>query len=183
VVGGRLLVVTVEPDLPEIKSKDEAEAAMAIIAAVVLLRDRAIHKKNRVMVLAQRRGKHIEELNQRITRQEERLKKWSKDNLAELGEKKSLELRHGVIGFRRGNRATRCLEGWTWELVLNKMRRLRKRWGSYIKTTEDVNRQQMLSDSRPECGKLSETELKRIGVEIWRDEHFFVDVKIERAKE
>jgi phage host-nuclease inhibitor protein Gam len=185
----RLMDVTGEVlDLPEIKSRDQAEAAMAIIAAKCLLRDRAVYRKNRILMLAQRRGKQIEELSGAIAKQEARLKVWSesKEIRTAMGEKKTLELRHGFVRFRLGNPATRCLQGWTWDLVLKKLRGLRKKkpekWEDYIRTNEDVNRQQLLTDSRPECGKLTEKDLKKIGVEIWREEHFCVDVKQESPK-
>ena len=97
---------------------------------------------------------------------------------------KSLEMRQGVVGFRWTNRAVRLLRGVTDELVLEALRKLGKkarRWRRYIRVKEDLDRRQILADYRPEVARLADKDLERMGIELSREERFYVEPKLEKA--
>lgn len=157
---------------------------MAIIVSKVLLRDQHEWRKNKIMLLARRRDERIQELNGLIAKQAERLKEWAGGERTSWAAK-SLELRHGTIGFREGKNAVKLLVEWTWERVLEALRELRKRarrkekWGVYIRVKEEINKQQIAADFQ--ARRLSQKDADRFGVTMGKDEHFFCEPKIERA--
>lgn len=161
---------------------------MAQLVALHIQRNQEFNEQNAKLALARQHDTKIAELEARMKRYELGLWQWAKDNRKELGlagepgEKKSLELRQGRIGFRWGPRKVWLLKGFTEEVVLGRLRGLAKKakhWARYIRTSEVLNRSQVLDDARPEAGLLSGKDLTRIGVEVTRQETFYVEPKLE----
>ena len=166
---------------PQIRNRDEAEAAMAQATSLQLQLNAVVDLQNAKLILARQHDEEIGTLKKRIARQTERLELWARANREELGEKKSLELRQGTLGFRLGNRAVKLLEGWTDAMVLNKLRQLGKAFAGYIRNNPELNRQAILSDSRPNVALLTGKDLKRMGLEIRQEEKFFIEPKLEEV--
>lgn len=175
--------MTVEK-LPEIKSRDEAEASMALLAAATIQRNLAVIEKNKILLQAADQQKKVDLQNSKIQAQEARLYEWAKQNRELMGEAKSLELRHGVLSFRTGNRRLIFLAGVTVEIVLNKLRALARRnalrYGVYIRITESLDASRILSDSRPEAGVLDEEQLNKWGLSVGKAEHFHATPKLDK---
>lgn len=164
---------------PLIRNRDELEAAMAQVTALQLQLNALVDLQNAKLIQARKQDEEIGALKHRLAEQAARIEVWARGNRTELGEKKSLDLRQGTIGFRLGNRAVGLLEGWTDAKVLCKLRKLGKAFAGYIRENPTLNRQTILSDSRPNVARLTEKDLKRIGLEIRQDENFFIEPKLE----
>lgn len=174
-----------EPPLlaAEIRTRDEAEAAMAIITSLQLQLNVVVDQQNAELQVARKHDADILELKDRINKYTSRLETWATANRQVFGQAKSLELRQGTIGFRLGNRAVKLLEGWDEARVLAKLRELGKKFVErYIRNNPELNKQQVLSDARPEVALLSSKDLTRLGLSIERKEKFFAEPKLEVLK-
>lgn len=171
-----------------IETRDQAEAAVAQITALTLQLNDETNQQNAKLILARKHDQAIKALEERRARYEEAVEAWARRNRKSLrldgqpGEKKSIELRQGKIGFRWGPRKVSLLKGFTEEVVLARLRGLAKKakhWARYIRVAEALNRSQVLDDARPEAGLLSGKDLTRIGLEVLREESFYVEPKLE----
>jgi len=183
-------VTAVEEQIPIIITRDQGEAAMAVLVALTLQRDAEVGLQNASLVEARKHDEAIAGFSARMQRWERALEKWAHDRrkflglAGEPGEKKSLELRQGTLGFRWGNRKVQLLEGFTEETVMQRLRGLvkkAKRWKVYIRVKEDLDKRQVLDDTRPEVALLSKADLTRLGLSIGRDENFYIEPKLEQA--
>jgi len=142
-------------------------------------------RKSKLMMIVNRRDQKIKALGDSIARQELRLKEWATKQRAEW-EEKSFPLRQGTIGFRPTRESVRPAEGETDLTVLARLRKLIKRnkekWKAYVRTKEEIDRQQIFKDTRPETLKLTAGDLEKMGVVIEKGEVFYADPKIERAQ-
>ncbi|MDE2101093.1 MAG: host-nuclease inhibitor Gam family protein [Patescibacteria group bacterium] len=172
-----------------IQTRDQAEAAMSLIAVLTLQRDQEQAAKNVQLLEAGKRDARISELGKRMQRYEAALQDWATRNREALGltgkegEKKSMELRQGAIGFRWSNRSVRLLPNWD-EIkalaALKKMAGFKKAFLDYIRKKEELNKLRILEDSKPEVGKLDDKTLRRFGITIGRTEVFFIEPKLEQ---
>ncbi|MGQ0738390.1 MAG: host-nuclease inhibitor Gam family protein [Bacteroidota bacterium] len=91
------------------------------------------------------------------------------------GKKKSLELLHTTIGFRTGTPKVIKDKKFTWEAVLELMKKntLMK---PFVRTTEEINKESILAEKDEKLLKKLKEECY---VEIDQDEKFFVTVKKE----
>jgi len=103
------------------------------------------------------------------------LAEWADRHPEEFSGRRSLELTHGVIGFRTGTPKLKTLRGVTWERVLERMtlRDLQR----YIRQKMEVARDLLIADR----DVLGEAMLREIGVTVAQDETFFVEVRREVA--
>ena len=166
----------------EIQTRDQAEAAGAVILALHMQIKTAETKSTRVAFAAQKLTAKISELRGRLSRYELSIKQWAQKNREEMGEQKSLVMRHITIAFRNSRPSVRFLEGWTLAAVLAKLRKLPKLRRNYIRMKEELDRQKILSDARPEVGKLDVKTLRSFGVEVASEEFFYIEPKTEPAK-
>jgi len=90
-----------------------------------------------------------------------------------FSKKKSMELSHGILGFRTGTPKLKTLKGFTWGAVLNVCKSLLP---EYIRTTEELAKDKLLADRDNE--EIA-PKLKDIGVYVDQDETFFVEPKKE----
>ncbi len=128
---------------------------------------------------AQKLNARISQLRARLSRYELALKEWASKNRSEMGEQKSLVMRHITIAFRNAGRSVRFLEGWDLARVLAKLRQLPKLKKSYVRIKEELNRQAILSDSKPEVGRLDDKTMRSFGVEVSAEEYFYVEPRLE----
>ncbi len=103
---------------------------------------------------------------------------WADQNLAEFGKAKSIPMTHGVVGWKIGNPTLKTISGFTWDRVLEKLRDGGLRFGAYVRTKFEVNKEQLLADR----DSYTEAELKKVGVRVVQDERFFVEPKIETVE-
>lgn len=166
----------------QIHSRDQAEAVGAIILALHQQIKTAEVKSTRVAFAAQKLTAKISELRARLGRHEQAVKEWAQKNRSELGDQKSLVMRHITIAFRNSRPSVRFLEGWTLATVLAKLRKLPRLRRNYIRVKEELDRQKILSDARPETGKLDVKTMRSFGVEVASEEFFYIEPKTEPAQ-
>ena len=181
-----------ETILAEIRTRDEAEAAVAMVAALTLQQIDETNQQNAKLLVAREHDQKIKDLGERIAEHQARLEAWARTNREELGlggeENKSLNLRQGTVGFRWGNPKLVCGKGWDWDKVTTALSGeglaaalakiftgLRK----YLRVKIEVDRQALLAAAKPSMGELSKGELRKLGLAVEREESFYVEPKIE----
>lgn len=146
----------------------EADAKQQIISATM---DRAITKI---------RDKHADELSTLTERKQEAfevLQVWAENNRDDFGKKKSIDLTHGVVGFRTGTPKLKTRKGFTWESCLQLVKTFMP---TYIRTKEEIAKDALLADrNTPEIA----AQFNQIGVMVDQDETFFVEPKKEILQE
>ena len=117
------------------------------------------------------------------------LQAWATENQAELfAKRKSLEMAHGVIGFRTGTPKLRTLKGFTWASALELVKTFMP---NYLRKTEEIAKDKLLADREADTVRLKEGESKKdvsmsyamakCGIQVIQDETFFVEPKSEDA--
>lgn len=171
-----------QPEKLEITSRNQAECAGAQIVAINIAKRTVIEKQNRASFAAQKHGRRVAELSERIRKYEVALETWAgKNRRKEFGESKTLELRHVMLEFKLTPRGVRFLEGWTAAKCLEKLRKMGDEFAQYIRVKEDLDKQRILADSKPEVARLDSKTMRRFGVEVGQDENFNVSPKLEQA--
>lgn len=89
--------------------------------------------------------------------------------------KKSMETAHGSVGYRIGTPKLKTLRGFTWAAALNL---IKKQLPDYVRTKEEPNKEAILAN-RAELGAEA---LKDVGIQVVKDETFFVQLKKEEAE-
>ena len=102
------------------------------------------------------------------------LQSFATENQAELfTKKKSLEMAHGVIGFRTGTPKLKTLKGFTWASALQLVKEFLP---DYLRQTEEIAKDKMLADREVED---MPAQMAKCGIQVVQDETFFVDPKKE----
>lgn len=99
-----------------------------------------------------------------------------------FSKKKSLDMSHGVIGFRTGTPKLKTLKGFTWAKALPLVKEYLP---GYIRTTEEVAKDKLLADRDSKLGVNQEPMggiLSKCGIEVVQDESFFVEPKKEELQ-
>ena len=121
------------------------------------------------------------------------LQSFATENQAELfAKKKSLEMAHGVIGFRTGTPKLKTLKGFTWESALMLVKKFLP---GYVRTKEEIAKDRLLDDrdleevtlTDPTADAAGTTTAKKpmaqamaeCGIQVVQEETFFVEPKSE----
>ncbi len=116
----------------------------------------------------------IEDLGKKIEGATGLLQAWAEANPEEFGDKKSVELLHGRLGFRTGNPKLKTLSGWTWDRVKETLAR---KFAGHIRTKTEVDKEGLLAAHQRH--EIDERDLREIGVKVVQDEAFFIEPKTE----
>lgn len=120
----------------------------------------------------------------------ETLQSFATENQAELfARKKSLEMAHGVIGFRTGTPKLKTLKGFTWASALELVKTFLP---SYIRQTEEIAKDRLLADRELDRVNVTDNGLilneipmsramAKCGIQVVQDETFFVEPKSEEG--
>lgn len=104
------------------------------------------------------------------------LQAYATENQAELfTKKKSLEMAHGVIGFRTGTPKLKTLKGFTWASALQLVKEFLP---GYIRQTEEIAKDKLLADRDTED---MAPQMAKCGISVSQDETFYVEPKKEDA--
>lgn len=102
------------------------------------------------------------------------LQSFATEHQAELfSKKKSLEMAHGVIGFRTGTPKLKTLKGFTWASALELVKEFLP---DYVRQTWDIAKDKLLADRDAE-EMLS--RMAKCGMQVVQDEAFYVEPKKE----
>ena len=120
------------------------------------------------------------------------LQSFATENQAELfTKKKSLEMAHGVIGFRTGTPKLKTLKGFTWASALQLAKKFLP--FTYIRPTEEIAKDKLLADrdlkevavyDTPTCDPRVVTMLEAMaacGIQVVQEEAFYVEPKKEEG--
>jgi phage host-nuclease inhibitor protein Gam len=133
------------------------------------------------MQLTEIRKQYEFKLDQKKTKIEEikfSLQKFAEENknIYFCGEKKSMNLLHGTIGFRLGNPKLKSAKGFTWKSILELVK---DRMHNYIRTKEEVAKDKILADKD---NKDIKELITQCGIEIVQEESFYIEPKEEDEK-
>lgn len=160
---------------PVLKSRAEAETLLGELRAVTLQRIAAqLAREKELKALDDLFRTEIDGCNAEIEVMAEQLRVWAEANPSEFGERRSLELTHGMMGWRTGNPALKTISGFTWDRVLERVlgdTGLHR----FVRTKQEVDKAAILSQRET----LGADGLRAIGVKVVQDEPFFVEPKIE----
>lgn len=157
----------------------KADAQQAKITAEIELACAKIREKHQDQLAA---------LQQTKDEAFERLQTYAVENQSELfAKRKSLEMTHGVIGFRTGQPKCKTARGTTWADALELVK---DRLPNYIRTKEEVDKDRLLADRNLPCRRDDEPEeaarpllheMALCGILVVQEESFFVEPKREEA--
>ena len=99
------------------------------------------------------------------------VQRWAEAHPEEFGRLKSIEFPAGVIGFRTGSPKLKPLPKWTFDRVLDALRRT-DTWRGYIRVKEEVDKEALLG------AKLPATELRGMGLQILQEESFYLTPRL-----
>lgn len=130
----------------------------------------------------------LAELDEAKTKAFDTLQSFAMENQAELFvKKKSLEMAHGVIGFRTGTPKLKTLKGFTWASALNLVKAFLP---GYTRQTEEIAKDKLLADRDVESVVVTDGEdvtmpmrdaMAKCGIQVAQDETFYVEPKKEDA--
>ena len=104
------------------------------------------------------------------------LQAYATENQTELfTKKKSLEMAHGVIGFRTGTPKLKTLKGFTWASALQLVKEILP---GYVRQTEEIAKDKLLADRDTEDML---PQMAKCGIQVAQDETFYVEPKKEDA--
>lgn len=162
---------------PALTSRFAAEAELGALAAATAERDRLVAKLEAELTdVRQRYEEKIDTQQEAIDAATDRLQAWAEANPDEFGDRKSLDLLHGTVGFRTGNPALKTLSGWTWDRVKEK---LVGGLAAFVRTKTEPDKEGI--HGAYQRGELSDAQLREIGLRIVQDEAFFIEPKTEAA--
>lgn len=98
---------------------------------------------------------------------------WAEAHPEDFGKLRSIEMLHGTIGWRTNTPSLKTLSGWTWDRVLDVVKKLPALSG-YVRTKEEINKQALLGDRET----LGPDGLRAIGVKVVQEDEFFVEPKL-----
>jgi phage host-nuclease inhibitor protein Gam len=158
---------------PATLTRDDAERLVGEIAAAVN-QQRSITAQidDEILRIRTSREGDLVDLAAAIKEKSALVQAWADANHDAFGNRKSLTLTHGTIGYRTGNPKVKTLAGWTFSRVLEKLKSLP--WGhAFVRVKEELDKDAILSTHA--TGSFSPGDLRTIGVRVEQDETFFVD--------
>ncbi|MDB6022913.1 MAG: Mu Gam family protein [Pedosphaera sp.] len=157
-----------------IRSREEAEAALGRLAKATA--EQKVFKNVLEQAFQAAREQFqpsIEAAQATIDAEKMALEMWASENAGEFGDKKSLDMLHGTIGFRLGQRQVKLRSGMTWEKVKERLGAFRK--GIYLRMKPEVDKEAILRDEA--AGELATSDQSTMGVRVAQEEDFFANPK------
>ena len=158
-------------------TREEAETAFAAFAEA----DARQQKISATMdvLITKIREKYADELARLSDDKEanfEIIHVYATNNRDDFGHRKSMDLVHGLIGFRTGTPKLKLRKGFTWPSVVNLLKEFLP---GYVRTTDEPAKDRLLADRDvPEVS----TQFQKLGITVDQDETFFVEPKKELAE-
>jgi phage host-nuclease inhibitor protein Gam len=160
---------------PLVDSREEAEACLGEIATLTIeLRRLQTELDGKITAAREEYEESLARVGEQIKSRQDHLMSWASGNPDLFATKKSLEMTHGVVGFRTGMPKLKTLAKRTWAIVLDTFKAAGKH--GWVRTTEEVNKEQVIADFQSKA--VTAEELKPLGVAVVQDEAFYVEVKL-----
>lgn len=123
-------------------------------------------------------GPEIARLKLEIDAKSELLQGWAEANPGEFGKRKSIEMLHGVLGWRTGTPKLIKRAKATWDAMVEKVKETLGH--AYIRSKEEVDRQTIIRAH--EDGVLDPAQLRAAGLMVGQEETFFVEPMIDEQE-
>ncbi len=163
--------LTIEP----VRTREEMEAVVGEICALSIRQDELVAQRDAYLMEVRERYKaSLAEIEPRIARLLERAESWAEAHPEEFGKAKSIEMTHGVVGYRTGQPKLKTLAKWTWDRVLQALKDGPR--NPYVRVREEVDKERLLADRDALGPRLSE-----FGLRVMQDEVFYVQPHRENA--
>ncbi len=120
-----------------------------------------------ILAIREKYQPNLESLTSRMDALSAAVQVWAEAHPEEFGRLKSIEFPAGVIGFRTGSPKLKTLPKWTFDRVLDALRRT-DAWRGYIRVKEEVDKEALLG------AKLPSAELRGMGLQILQEESFYI---------
>lgn len=157
-----------------IRTREELEAAVGEYAKHAFARaSLVLEMDKRINAIRQEFDERVAELDGQLESMFGDLEAWAMLNPGEFVSKRSLELVHGVLGFRTGNPTLKCVKGVKWDHVLDML--MCNRMANYIRTTSEVNKDSVIADRE----KIGADRLQALGMRVEQADRFYVELKSE----
>lgn len=158
-------------------SRDQAEDAFAAYASAdARIQQLTAKMDGEITKIRERYQDELTEKGEAKCRAFEVMESFAMANREELfAKKKSIEMTHGVLGFRTGTPQIKNRRGFTWAAVTEMLREFMP---DYIRTKEEPAKDKLLADREiPEVA----AQFERVGIYVDQDEAFYVEPKKEEA--
>ena len=156
-------------------SREAAEAAFALYADADARQQRITSKMDvEITRIREKYQDDLAKLQETKDKSFEAMQVFATENKDELlAKKKSLDMVHGVLGFRTGTPKLKTRKGFTWGAVTNLLKEFLP---GYVRVSEEPAKDRLLSDREiPEVAGL----FPKVGIFVDQDEAFFVEPKKE----
>lgn len=156
---------------PLLKTPEQIEACVGEIARITAtLKGVEAELETNIVQIRAQYEERVSELTADLKIELAMAERWAMEHKADWGERKSVELLHGTLGFRTGMPRMKFARGVTEEVVIDRL----FDFGllSYIREKRELNRDTIIADRE----KLNGT-MEKLGVFIEQSDRFFVEPK------
>src|SRR5687768_1284047 len=131
---------------PVIRSRAEMETLVGEIAELTLTRNKQQTELDEAITMLRTKYEEtLGEVSKALDEKTEVARTWAEANPSEFRGLKSLEMVHGIVGWRTGNPTLKTITGFTWDRVLEKLNTI-PLWAKYVRTKQEVDKQGLLGD-------------------------------------
>jgi phage host-nuclease inhibitor protein Gam len=160
---------------PVLKTREDVEQCVGVLARLTIDRMGVEATLNdELKAVRDRYQEELTNLGEDADAEFRMLKEWAEAHPEEFSEKKSLELTHGVIGFRTGTPAVRFMRGVSEDEAIALIK-LDPRWDRYLRMVTEINKQAIIEDREA----LEAAGLAALGLKITQSETFYAEPTIE----
>lgn len=159
-------------------TRNEVESLVFAIATMTIQRDQQMAEMDEALSKVRATyGDDLATVTARIDAAVAECRAWAEAHPEEFATRKSIEMVHGIVGFRTGMPALKLIKGGTWDKVLDRLNNMGL--VAYIRTKYEADKEKLLADRDDVMKEL----LPKVGVVVKQDETFFVEPKRETAPE
>ncbi len=159
---------------PVVATRADAERLLGELAAASAEQARLQAELDaELTTVRQRYEGNIDLLAKKIEGHTGLLQAWAEASPEEFGDKKSLELLHGRLGFRTGNPKLKTLPGWTWDRV----KALLLPASPFLRVKTEPDKEGLLAARQR--NELDDGDLRALGLKVVQDEAFFIEPKVD----
>lgn len=159
---------------PVIKTREEMEVLVGDIARLKTFQHQTTAAMDqRITEVRSEYEQQLGDAEAELGPMVESVRAWAEANPEAFGKHKSLDLLHGVIGWRIGNPTLKTLSGWTWDSVLEKLKSATT-YAGFVRVKEQVDKASILAQRET----LLDGDLRQMGVRVVQEESFFVEPKL-----
>lgn len=161
---------------PIIRTRAQADEALGVMAAEIAAYNEIVAQmEQKITTIRQAYEDRFAEIDAKINAASTQLQAFgvSPAGATEMGDKKSIDLMHGRIGFRTSPPAVKARRGHTLKGAVDEVDR------PYIRTKRELDRDRIL-DAHAK-GVIDDEDLKDWGLQVVQKETFFVEPKVEEG--